>query len=75
MFNSCVFRTTLKRDSSQPDIEILQPINLELLVTRNLAACWFTKIPGVQVQGVLQSLNVGLTCLLLFKLLFRQIRT
>ncbi|XP_059213226.1 intermembrane lipid transfer protein VPS13C isoform X2 [Centropristis striata] len=53
-------RSTLKRDSSQPDIEILQPINLELLVTRNLAASWLTKIPGVQVQGVLLSLNMSL---------------
>uniref|UniRef100_A0A8P4GHH0 Vacuolar protein sorting-associated protein 13C n=1 Tax=Dicentrarchus labrax TaxID=13489 RepID=A0A8P4GHH0_DICLA len=53
-------RTTLKRDFSQPDIEILQPINLELVVTRNLAASWFTKIPGIQVQGVLQSLNMSL---------------
>lgn len=49
----------LKRDSVQPDIEILQPINLELLITRNLAASWFTKIPGVQVQGVLRSLKVS----------------
>ncbi|KAM9860925.1 intermembrane lipid transfer protein VPS13C [Aulostomus maculatus] len=53
-------RTVLKRDSSQPDIEILQPINLELLVTRNLAASWFTKIPGIQVQGVLRSLKMSL---------------
>ncbi|XP_078029066.1 intermembrane lipid transfer protein VPS13C isoform X7 [Epinephelus lanceolatus] len=53
-------RTTLKQDASQPDIEILQPINLELLVTRNLAASWFTKIPGVQVQGVLRSLDMSL---------------
>ncbi|XP_070692075.1 intermembrane lipid transfer protein VPS13C [Pempheris klunzingeri] len=53
-------RTTLKTDSSQLDIEILQPINLELLITRNLAASWFTKIPGVQVQGVLQALNMSL---------------
>ncbi|XP_074513317.1 intermembrane lipid transfer protein VPS13C isoform X9 [Sebastes fasciatus] len=53
-------RTTLQQDSSHQDIEILQPINLELLVTRNLAASWFTKIPGVQVQGVLRSLNMSL---------------
>uniref|UniRef100_A0A673C0P7 Vacuolar protein sorting 13 homolog C n=1 Tax=Sphaeramia orbicularis TaxID=375764 RepID=A0A673C0P7_9TELE len=53
-------RTTLKKDSS-PDIQILQPISFELLVTRNLSASWFSKIPGVQVQGVLRSLNVGLT--------------
>ena len=42
-----------------PDIEILKPINLELRVTRNLAASWFTKIPGMQIQGVLKSMNVG----------------
>ncbi|CAL8243628.1 unnamed protein product [Lota lota] len=53
-------RTTVKRDSPQPDIEILQPINLELLIHRNLAASWFTKIPGVQVQGVLKSMNMTL---------------
>ncbi|XP_071346078.1 intermembrane lipid transfer protein VPS13C isoform X2 [Trachinotus anak] len=53
-------RATLKSGSSQLDIEILQPINTELLVTRNLAASWFTKIPGVQVQGVLRSLNMRL---------------
>ncbi|XP_041649214.1 vacuolar protein sorting-associated protein 13C isoform X2 [Cheilinus undulatus] len=53
-------RTTLKQGSAQPDIVILQPINLELLITRNLAAAWFTKIPGVKVQGVIHSLNMSL---------------
>lgn len=53
------FRTTLKPDSSQLDLEILQPINLELKVTRNLAASWYLQIPGVKVQGGLYSLNVG----------------
>ncbi|XP_061878990.1 intermembrane lipid transfer protein VPS13C isoform X1 [Entelurus aequoreus] len=53
-------RTTLSKDSSLPEIEILQPINVELLVTRNMAAAWYTKIPGVHVQGVLRSLKVGL---------------
>ncbi|KAK2854371.1 hypothetical protein Q5P01_007032 [Channa striata] len=52
-------RTTLKRNN-QPDIEIVQPVNLELSVTRNLAASWFTEIPGVHIQGVLQSLNMSL---------------
>ncbi|XP_035855716.1 vacuolar protein sorting-associated protein 13C isoform X4 [Sander lucioperca] len=54
-------RTTLTpRDSSHLDIEILQPINLELSVTRNLSTSWFTRIPGVQVQGELRSLNISL---------------
>ncbi|KAM8876931.1 intermembrane lipid transfer protein VPS13C isoform 3-T3 [Synchiropus picturatus] len=53
-------RTSLKKDFSQPDIEILKPISFDLLVTRNLAATWCTQIPGVQVQGVLQSLKMVL---------------
>ncbi|XP_026233856.1 vacuolar protein sorting-associated protein 13C isoform X2 [Anabas testudineus] len=53
-------RTTVKQDTPQPDIEIIQPINLELLITRNLAASWFNKIPGVHVEGVLRSLNMNL---------------
>uniref|UniRef100_A0A8K9XUC3 Vacuolar protein sorting 13 homolog C n=1 Tax=Oncorhynchus mykiss TaxID=8022 RepID=A0A8K9XUC3_ONCMY len=51
-------RTTLKQGSPQTDIEILQPINLELLVKRNLASSWYNKIPGVEVQGMLKSMNV-----------------
>ncbi|KAM6980546.1 intermembrane lipid transfer protein VPS13C [Aplochiton taeniatus] len=53
-------RTRLKRGSPQPDIEILKPLNVELLVHRNLAASWFTRIPGVQVKGVLKSMNMSL---------------
>ncbi|XP_026157018.1 vacuolar protein sorting-associated protein 13C isoform X2 [Mastacembelus armatus] len=52
-------RTTLKGDTPL-DFEILQPINFELFITRNMAASWFTKIPGVKVQGVLRSLNMSL---------------
>ncbi|XP_037835905.1 vacuolar protein sorting-associated protein 13C isoform X2 [Kryptolebias marmoratus] len=46
--------------SSHQDIEILQPINLELVVMRNLAASWFSELPGVQVQGLLRSLSISL---------------
>ncbi|XP_071256543.1 intermembrane lipid transfer protein VPS13C isoform X5 [Salvelinus alpinus] len=53
-------RTTLKQGSPQTDVEILQPINLELLVKRNLASSWYNKIPGVEVQGMLKSMNMAL---------------
>ncbi|XP_034747367.1 vacuolar protein sorting-associated protein 13C-like [Etheostoma cragini] len=54
-------RTTLMpRSSAHLDIQMLQPINLELSVTRNLSTSWFTRIPGVQVQGELRSLNMSL---------------
>lgn len=57
------FRTILNQNASQPDIQILQPINLQVLITRNLAASWYGKLPGVQVQGVLQTVRV---CFYLF---------
>ncbi|XP_037550881.1 vacuolar protein sorting-associated protein 13C [Nematolebias whitei] len=53
-----LYRKTL--NSSLQDIEILQPINLELLVIRNLAGSWFSELPGVQVRGLLRSLRIGL---------------
>uniref|UniRef100_A0A4W4GIM2 Vacuolar protein sorting 13 homolog C n=1 Tax=Electrophorus electricus TaxID=8005 RepID=A0A4W4GIM2_ELEEL len=53
----------LMRDDPQADIQILQPVNLELLVKRNLAASWFTKIPGVEVKGGLKSMNVTFSSL------------
>ncbi|XP_049329631.1 intermembrane lipid transfer protein VPS13C isoform X3 [Astyanax mexicanus] len=53
-------RTVLSRDAPQSEVELLQPINLELLVKRNLAASWFTSIPGVEVTGVLKSMNISL---------------
>ncbi|XP_027870643.1 vacuolar protein sorting-associated protein 13C isoform X9 [Xiphophorus couchianus] len=55
-----LYRKKPELDFPPKDIEILQPINVELLVTRNLAASWLTEIPAVQVQGVLRSLRVSL---------------
>ncbi|XP_016128718.1 vacuolar protein sorting-associated protein 13C-like [Sinocyclocheilus grahami] len=53
-------RTVLKRDAAHLDVEILEPINLELLVKRNLATTWYNKIPGMEVNGVLMSMNMAL---------------
>uniref|UniRef100_A0A9J8B4Y8 Vacuolar protein sorting 13 homolog C n=1 Tax=Cyprinus carpio carpio TaxID=630221 RepID=A0A9J8B4Y8_CYPCA len=53
-------RTVLKGNAAHLDVEILEPINLELLVKRNLAATWYNKIPGMEVNGVLMSMNMAL---------------
>uniref|UniRef100_A0A3B3ZUH9 Uncharacterized protein n=1 Tax=Periophthalmus magnuspinnatus TaxID=409849 RepID=A0A3B3ZUH9_9GOBI len=50
----------LTQKQTVPDLQMLQPISFELLVTRNLCASWFSKIPGIQVEGVLHSLNMSL---------------
>ncbi|TRY56689.1 hypothetical protein DNTS_012966 [Danionella cerebrum] len=52
-------RTILKHDDHL-DVEILEPINVELLIKRNLAAAWYNIIPGVEVSGGLKSMNISL---------------
>uniref|UniRef100_A0A9J8CRL0 Vacuolar protein sorting 13 homolog C n=1 Tax=Cyprinus carpio carpio TaxID=630221 RepID=A0A9J8CRL0_CYPCA len=52
--------SVLKRDAAHLDVEILKPINLELLLKRNLAATWYNKIPGMELNGVLMSMDMAL---------------
>nr|XP_056721786.1 intermembrane lipid transfer protein VPS13C [Euleptes europaea] len=47
--------------SSQPDVEMLQPVNLLLSVQRNLAAAWYPKIPGIAIKGDLKSMQIALS--------------
>ncbi|XP_032870852.1 vacuolar protein sorting-associated protein 13C isoform X2 [Amblyraja radiata] len=54
-------RTVLQTSPAQADIEILQPINLQLIVQRNLAADWYHNIPSVEIKGDLKTINVVLS--------------
>ncbi|XP_070809810.1 intermembrane lipid transfer protein VPS13C isoform X2 [Pituophis catenifer annectens] len=54
-------RTVLQRGASQPDIQILHPINLDLSVNRNLAGMWYHKIPLLEVRGYLDTISVILS--------------
>uniref|UniRef100_A0A8D0HE95 Vacuolar protein sorting 13 homolog C n=1 Tax=Sphenodon punctatus TaxID=8508 RepID=A0A8D0HE95_SPHPU len=55
-------RTVLKQPViSQPDIQLLHPINLNLSVNRNLAAAWYHKIPMIEIKGYLDTMNVILS--------------
>ncbi|XP_006275410.2 intermembrane lipid transfer protein VPS13C isoform X1 [Alligator mississippiensis] len=46
---------------SQPDIEILQPVNLVLSVQRNLAATWYHQIPAIGIKGDLKPMEIALS--------------
>ncbi|KAG8440222.1 hypothetical protein GDO86_006127 [Hymenochirus boettgeri] len=54
-------RRILQDASSHPDIQILQPINLNLSLNRNLAATWYQKIPVLELKGHLDTMDVGLS--------------
>uniref|UniRef100_A0A8D2LMG4 Vacuolar protein sorting 13 homolog C n=1 Tax=Varanus komodoensis TaxID=61221 RepID=A0A8D2LMG4_VARKO len=51
-------RTILQPGFSQPDIQILHPINLNLSVNRNLAGTWYHKIPVLEIKGRLDEMNI-----------------
>ncbi|XP_057578649.1 intermembrane lipid transfer protein VPS13C isoform X2 [Hippopotamus amphibius kiboko] len=53
-------RTVIQPGISHPDIQLLKPINLEFSVNRNLAASWYHKVPVVEINGHLESMNVKL---------------
>uniref|UniRef100_A0ACB8E5K2 Vacuolar protein sorting-associated protein 13C n=1 Tax=Sphaerodactylus townsendi TaxID=933632 RepID=A0ACB8E5K2_9SAUR len=52
---------TVIAGGSQPDVEILQPVNLLVSVQRNLAAAWYSKIPGIAIKGDLKSMQIALS--------------
>ncbi|XP_060030384.1 intermembrane lipid transfer protein VPS13C [Erinaceus europaeus] len=54
-------RTILQASLPQPDIEILEPVNMLLSIQRNLAAAWYVQIPGMEIKGKLKPMQVALS--------------
>ncbi|XP_062927043.1 intermembrane lipid transfer protein VPS13C isoform X1 [Mobula hypostoma] len=54
-------RTILQKDSKQPDLQILQPVNLLLKIKRNLAVAWYQQIPGIEINGNLKTMSVAVS--------------
>ncbi|XP_069851362.1 intermembrane lipid transfer protein VPS13C isoform X3 [Dipodomys merriami] len=54
-------RTILQNDLSQPDIEILKPVNMLLSIQRNLSATWYMQLPGMEITGKLKPMQVALS--------------
>lgn len=50
-------RTVIQPGTSQPDIQLLHPINFEFFVNRNLPASWYHKVPVVEIKGHLDTMN------------------
>ncbi|KAJ4923404.1 hypothetical protein JOQ06_000737, partial [Pogonophryne albipinna] len=59
-------RTCLDPDSDPaagggPGIELLEPVNLQLMVRRNLSVTWYKKMVAVEVDGDLKPMKVELS--------------
>ncbi|KAM5127149.1 intermembrane lipid transfer protein VPS13C-like, partial [Mantella aurantiaca] len=53
--------TALQTGSPQPELEILQPVNLIVSVQRNLSSSWYSQIPAIQIDGDLKPMQVALS--------------
>ncbi|NWV17170.1 VP13A protein, partial [Origma solitaria] len=56
-----LYRSCYEQDSLQTEVQLLQPVNLELAVERNLAATWYNEVPDIEISGRLKPMNLILS--------------
>uniref|UniRef100_A0A8D2LGU5 Vacuolar protein sorting 13 homolog A n=1 Tax=Varanus komodoensis TaxID=61221 RepID=A0A8D2LGU5_VARKO len=56
-----LYRSSSVSGLLQNEIQLLQPLNLEVTVERNLAALWYHEIPDIKISGRLKPMNVSLS--------------
>ncbi|XP_069786597.1 intermembrane lipid transfer protein VPS13A isoform X2 [Narcine bancroftii] len=56
-----LYRTMYVDKTFCSEILLLQPLNLEVIVERNLAATWYHEIPDIKILGMLKPLYVVLS--------------
>uniref|UniRef100_A0A8C3VGZ2 Vacuolar protein sorting 13 homolog A n=1 Tax=Catharus ustulatus TaxID=91951 RepID=A0A8C3VGZ2_CATUS len=49
------------QDSLQTEVQLLQPVSLEVAVERNLAAAWYNEVPDIEISGRLKPMNLILS--------------
>lgn len=54
-------RTIIQNGSPQPELELLQPVNLLVSVQRNLSSSWYSQIPAIQIDGDLKPMQIALS--------------
>ncbi|KAM4808096.1 intermembrane lipid transfer protein VPS13A [Rhinophrynus dorsalis] len=53
-----LYRTSYEKGFSQSDIELLQPLNFDITIERNLAAAWYSDIPDIKITGHLKPMKL-----------------
>uniref|UniRef100_A0A803VWU3 Vacuolar protein sorting 13 homolog A n=1 Tax=Ficedula albicollis TaxID=59894 RepID=A0A803VWU3_FICAL len=56
-----LYRSYYEQDSLQTEVQLLQPVSLELAVERNLAAAWYNEVPDIEISGRLKPMNLILS--------------
>ncbi|XP_067839210.1 vacuolar protein sorting-associated protein 13A isoform X2 [Heptranchias perlo] len=56
-----LYRTIFVDEAFRSEIALLQPVNLEVVLERNLAAAWYHEVPDIKILGTLKPLHVVLS--------------
>ncbi|XP_027765695.1 vacuolar protein sorting-associated protein 13A isoform X2 [Empidonax traillii] len=56
-----IYRSCYEQGSLQTEVQLLQPVNLEVAVERNLAAAWYNEVPDIEISGRLKPMNLILS--------------
>uniref|UniRef100_A0A6J0T466 Intermembrane lipid transfer protein VPS13A isoform X2 n=1 Tax=Pogona vitticeps TaxID=103695 RepID=A0A6J0T466_9SAUR len=56
-----LYRSSIVSGLLQNEVQLLQPLNLEVTVERNLATLWYHEIPDIKVSGRLKPMNLILS--------------
>ncbi|NXB93684.1 VP13A protein, partial [Vidua chalybeata] len=56
-----LYRSYYEQDALQTEVQLLQPVNLEVAVERNLAAAWYNEVPDIEISGRLKPMNLILS--------------
>uniref|UniRef100_A0A8C3YAK4 Vacuolar protein sorting 13 homolog A n=1 Tax=Catharus ustulatus TaxID=91951 RepID=A0A8C3YAK4_CATUS len=56
-----LYRSYYEQDSLQTEVQLLQPVSLEVAVERNLAAAWYNEVPDIEISGRLKPMNLILS--------------
>ncbi|XP_032532834.1 vacuolar protein sorting-associated protein 13A isoform X4 [Chiroxiphia lanceolata] len=56
-----LYRSCYEQGSLQTEVQLLQPVNLEVAVERNLAAAWYKEVPDIEISGRLKPMNLILS--------------
>ncbi|NXA14439.1 VP13A protein, partial [Sapayoa aenigma] len=56
-----LYRSYYEQGSLQTEVQLLQPVNLEVAVERNLAAAWYNEVPDIEISGRLKPMNLILS--------------
>ncbi|KAG8455268.1 hypothetical protein GDO86_001462, partial [Hymenochirus boettgeri] len=53
-----LYRTFYENGSLSSELQLLEPVNLDIVIERNLAADWYHDIPNIKITGQLKPMNL-----------------